>query len=157
MPDDTNNEPLSSHEKVILQTVAQKRVREAVNTTLKTFQLNPTQWMILGVLHDNTGPQKISAIAVSLQVEVPLITTLAQGLVRQGLIVQSQNDSDRRSKPIALTTAGSDLLIEIEALLAKDLAQLEVGISAPDMEQYVSTLRTIISNGEQLDSRRPKR
>lgn len=150
MPDDIQD-ALPSYEKAILQTVAYKRIRETVSQVLKQFQLNTTQWMILGILHDNPDGQKISAIAHQLQVEVPLITTLSQALVANGYAEQTQDIKDRRSKPLKITREGQELLNATEIKLLEKLKKLEIGLSPDELAAYFRTLRTIIANAEKAE------
>jgi MarR family transcriptional regulator, organic hydroperoxide resistance regulator len=142
---------LPTYHKALLQTIAYKHVREAVNLRLKDFQLNATQWMMLGILYEQTSAQKISSIAKTLQVEVPLITTLAQPLLAVGHIAQHEDKNDRRSKPVTLTEAGRAMVERIEQQLADDLHMLEAGISQAEIKQYFTTLRTVIANGDKLE------
>lgn len=139
---------MPSYQKARLQTVAYKQVREVVNNTLKNFKINTTQWMILGLLKDASEDQKISVIAGQLQVEVPLITTLAQPLMAIGYIEQHADKTDKRSKPLMLTEAGSNIIEQIELKLVKELRPLEIGLTQPQITQYFDTLQVLIANGE---------
>lgn len=156
-PDSSTAASMPAYEKARLQTVAFKHVRETVSATLKSFALNTTQWMVLGILNEAESSQKISTIAQNLQVEVPLITTLTQPLVASGFIEQHADARDRRSKPLSLTEAGIGLLQKIESRLASELQLLEAGIAEDSLEQYFHTLRQLIANGEEREREKHKR
>jgi DNA-binding MarR family transcriptional regulator len=142
--------PVPTYKKAVLQSVAYKRLREVANRELKPFNLNTTQWLILGVLHGEPGGHKVSSIAHRLQVEVPLITTLSQPLLMSGFITQSYDKRDKRSKPLTITEEGSRLVELIEARLAESLKQLEVGMSTEDVGQYLRALERLIENAEAM-------
>jgi len=141
---------IPTYKKAVLQAVAYKRLREVANRELKPFNLNTTQWLILGVLHGEPGGHKVSAIAHTLQVEVPLITTLSHPLLMSGFITQSYDKHDKRSKPLTITEEGSRLMELIEARLVGPLQQLEVGMDQTEVEQYVRTLEGLIANAETM-------
>ena len=147
------NAKLPTHQKAILQTVVYKRVRDIVNRLLKTHGINTTQWMVLGILHDKPGGQKISDIAHLLQVEVPLITTLSQALLREHYVTQSADAQDRRSKPLAITDKGQQLIASVESQLSERLNVLEVGLSDEALTAYFTTLQTFIANAERADAK----
>lgn len=157
MSNQPDSSALPTYEKALLQTVAYKHIRETVTIALKKFKLNATQWMILGILNEATEPQKVSAIAHTLQVEVPLVTTLAQPLIAMGYVEQHADSRDRRNKPLTVTTDGQDFVAQIETKLVAELKALEVGITPKELTQYFVTLGQLIANGDQVNTARRNR
>ncbi|CAN5199048.1 hypothetical protein BH09PAT3_BH09PAT3_5780 [soil metagenome] len=153
MQSETQDEMLATYQKTMLQTVAYKYIRETIGSTLKTFKLNTSQWMIMGILRDSKEGQTASKIASMMQVEVPLITTLSQPLLAMGCIEQTTSEQDRRSKPLIITEGGEILTSRVEQAIAEDLKLLEANISQADLTQYFATLRQFIVNGQRLSTR----
>jgi len=143
--------PVPTYKKAVLQSVAYKRLREVANRELKTFHINTTQWLILGILFDKPGDHKVSNIARDLQVEVPLITTLAHPLMMSGFVEQHADRKDRRSKPLSITQEGIDLMNLIEDRLAGPLEKLETGLSEADIRHYLATLQALIDNADTIE------
>jgi DNA-binding MarR family transcriptional regulator len=145
-------EQLPTYKKAALQVVAYKNIRDTINSVLNRFDLNTMQWIILGTLYENATGLRITDIAKSLQVEVPLITTLASPLMREGLVSNRVSKTDRRSKPLALTPRGKEAVGQIEAELAKHLETLEQGLTDSEVTSYFQTLETFITNTSQANA-----
>jgi DNA-binding MarR family transcriptional regulator len=154
MPIQSDDHVIPTYEKALLQTVAHKHIRETVTIALKKFKLNATQWIILGILNNAKEPEKISAVAHTLQVEVPLITTLAQPLIAMGYVEQHADTNDRRNKPLTLTDDGKIFVKQIEAQLVREMETLEIGIPPHELKQYFKTLLQLIANGDQIHATR---
>lgn len=141
----TTNQPLPTYEKARLQAVANKQIRDLLNTALKPYAINATQWMILGVLKQGLA-NKTSDIAKMLGVEVPLITTLVQPLLASGLLLQFADERDKRNKPLGLSDGGEALVQRIDEQLTQDLTMLENGIGYDQLQYYFMTLQALIHN-----------
>jgi DNA-binding MarR family transcriptional regulator len=137
---------IPTYKKAALQVIAYKRVREVVNGVLTRFDLNTTQWIILGTLYESATGLRITDIARALQVEVPLITTLSQPLLGEGWVRNKVSKTDRRTKPLALTKQGKALVGQIELELRSELKPIEEGLSSKEVGIYFQTLETFISN-----------
>lgn len=141
-----SEEKLPTYKKAMVQVVAYKRIRNILNAVLKRFELNTTQWMILGVLYESATGLRITDIANSLEVEVPLITRLSHSLLRAGLVENKLALSDKRTKPLALTLRGQQLVAKVEHELTKRTKRLEQGVSDRQVNNYFRTLETFMDN-----------
>jgi MarR family transcriptional regulator for hemolysin len=142
-------EALPTHKKAILQVVAYRRIRTAVNGVLNRFDLNTTQWMMLSVLYESATGLRITDIARSLEVEVPLITRLSRSLIKAGLVESKSNTGDKRTKPVGLTPAGQKVIGKVDKELQKKTAELEEGLSNTEVNGYFKTLAAFMDNAAQ--------
>lgn len=134
---------LPTYKKTMLQAVAYKRIRSAVNTVLHRFDLNATQWMILGVLYESATGLRITDIAHSLEVEVPLITRLAQALRKDGLVQRKLSSKDKRIRPLSLTDHGKEVVADVEQQLGRRMSELERGLDSQTAAGYFHSLELL--------------
>jgi DNA-binding MarR family transcriptional regulator len=137
---------MPTYKKAMIQVAAYRRIRNVVNTVLNRFNLNTTEWMILGVLYESATGLRTTDIANMLEVEVPLITRLSRILAKEGLIQNSVNSRDRREKPLSLTERGNQMIAKVERALARRTERLEDGLSDGEVTNYFTTLSTFMDN-----------
>lgn len=131
----------------MIQTVAYKRIRTVLNSVLMHFDINATQWIMLGVLYESTTGLRITDIARSVEVEVPLITRLSRTLLDAGLVRESTAvTTDKRARPLALTSRGKSLISKIEKELEHRMQKLEKGMSDREVKRYFQTLEAFTNN-----------
>ena len=141
-----DDNPLPTYKKTMMQVVAYRRIRGIVTNVLKRFDLNTTQWMILSLLYESTTGLRITDIARSIEVEVPLITRLARTLKAAGFIENMASLKDKRAKPLGLTVQGQAIITRVERELAKRTEQIEEGVSSHEVATYFKTLGAFMDN-----------
>ncbi len=135
---------LTTYQKARLQVVGYRAIQAEVSELLTQYELNTSQWIILGWLYDYVDGLRITAIAEILEVEVPLITALIQPLERAGLVMLKIDPSDRRAKLATLSKGGVELVKKLEPALHKHLAVFDNSVKRAEMENYFSTLQNFI-------------
>jgi DNA-binding MarR family transcriptional regulator len=140
--------PLHSYEKARLQVVGYRTLQNSINSVLSKYELNTSQWIILGYLHDSQEGMRVTALAGLLDVETPLITTLINPLQRRELIVSTADPEDRRAKRLQLTDDGLDLALRLEHKLKESLEYYETGFKKGELDAYFDTLARLIENAE---------
>ena len=130
----------------MLQGVAYRRMRSAISDVLTRFDISTTQWVILGLLYESATGLRITDIARDLDVETPLVTKIARSLRAAGLIKAVTTPTDKRTRPVALTTRGVQMLSKVEATLQARMNDLEKGVSSHDLLIYFRTLEAFMSN-----------
>jgi DNA-binding MarR family transcriptional regulator len=138
--------PFPSYKKAMMQVVAYRRIRGVIAAVLRRFELSTTQWMILSVLYESTTGLRITDIAHSVEVEVPLITRLSRTLKAAGLIENKAGLKDKRAKPLGLTVQGQAMITRVERELAQRTVRIEAGVSSRELDTYFKTLGTIMNN-----------
>lgn len=97
------------------------------------------------------GPLTQTELAEELEIETPTLVRVLDGMAKQGLIVRTEDATDRRAKRIDMTSAGREAF-EAAHTLARDLRkQIADDISAEDIETALSVVRRLTRNMQQLD------
>lgn len=135
---------LTTYQKARLQVVGYRAIQTEVTELLGQYELNTTQWIILGWLYDNPAGMRITAVAEVLEVEVPLITALMQPLQRNKLISLKPDPTDRRAKLATVTKAGVGLVAKLEPAMAAQLAVFDNSIKSSEMDSYFNALQNFI-------------
>jgi DNA-binding MarR family transcriptional regulator len=135
---------LTTYQKARLQVVGYRAIQTEVIELLSQYELNTTQWIILGWLYDNPAGMRITAVAEVLEVEVPLITALMQPLQRNRLISLKPDPTDKRAKLATLTKAGVALVAKLEPAMAAQLAVFDNSIKSSEMDSYFNALQNFI-------------
>jgi DNA-binding MarR family transcriptional regulator len=135
---------LTTYQKARLQVVGYRAIQTEVNELLSQYELNTSQWVILGWLYDNSAGMRITAVAEILEVEVPLITALMQPLQRNKLISLKPDPTDRRAKLATLTKTGVGLVTKLEPAMAAHLSLFDSSIKASEMDSYFNALQSFI-------------
>jgi DNA-binding MarR family transcriptional regulator len=135
---------LTTYQKARLQVVGYRAIQTEVTELLSHYELNTSQWVIIGWLYDNPAGMRITAMAEILEVEVPLITALVQPLQRNKLIQLKTDVSDRRAKLATLTKAGFVLVTKLEPAMAAQLAIFDSNIKSSDLDSYYNALQSFI-------------
>lgn len=136
---------LPTYRKAILQIVAYRRIQLLVGAALKRFQLNTTQWIVLGLLNDSPKGMRVTDVAKALHVEMPLITTLAQALISAGLLESVAHARDKRAKLLHITDDGKTKVKEVEEFLDGYLAAFRGQIDSNDIDQYFALLEKFMN------------
>jgi MarR family transcriptional regulator for hemolysin len=121
-----------------------------VNRTLQAHGLSQTMVMPLIVLHRHGGAVRQGLIAEEIGVEGPSLVRVIDQLERDGLVTRVADPSDRRAKMVALTDAGREKAVEIEALLGNLRGELTANVSEEHLNITLDVMRELLT---QLDAR----
>ncbi len=132
----------------ILFTKAYRVLRSSVYASLGKYNLNPTEWSLIGLVHDSKDGIRLSEVANILDVKAPAVTMMADTLINRKLIVRIPNQIDARAKLLVITPIGKSTVKKVEQTLEIDLKPLLNGLSRDDLEIYAKVLETIIKNGK---------
>jgi DNA-binding MarR family transcriptional regulator len=136
--------PHTTYQKARLQVVGYRAIQARVNGLLGRYDLNTSQWIILGWLHDNPQGLRVTSIAEVLDVEVPLVTALVQPLEALELVSLRIDPEDRRAKLVSLTRKAARLVPKLEAELTEHLQRFERAVHPGDMDRYFHALQQFI-------------
>lgn len=145
----TNKQPekLSfTHANAALQMISHKKLQSKILATLRLYELNTTQWIILGRLHDKRDGLRTTDLAHFLQVEVPLVTMVSQSLLSRGLIDSMVQLNDRRTKILKVTDAALELLDTIETRIQKQFEDILQDVSGADLQAYYKVLHSMMQH-----------
>jgi len=139
--------PSSTYYIGILQVKAYRVLQHQVSQEVKKFDLNPTQWFILGQIKSQRTV-RAAEIANLLKVEAPLITSLTDDLVNKGLLRKATSSKDKRVNLLELTAKAEKLIPIIEGKLQASLKELLSGVDEGELMVYQKVLEAIVKNGQ---------
>jgi DNA-binding MarR family transcriptional regulator len=137
---------IPSYKSSILLTKAYRVLRLRVYASLQEYELNPTQWSLIGIVNDSKDGIRLSEVASVLGVKAPLITTIVHTLSKRGILNRIPNQIDARAKLLVITPKGKTLVKEIENSLTTTLSSLLGNLTKEEMLVFQKVLETIIKN-----------
>jgi DNA-binding MarR family transcriptional regulator len=109
---------------------------------LSAFELHPRHFGMLSQLAVNEG-QSQQALSSALGIHRSAIVALVDELEHRGLAERRRDPTDRRAYTLYLTSAGRELLTELERVADEDEAELLSALDAPDRSQLISLLQRV--------------
>ena len=113
--------------------------------TAAGHSVSPEEWAVLLVLWSR-GSQSPGALSEETIRDPTTVTRLIDRMVKKGLVVRSENPTDRRRSDISLTQAGVELEDELVPIAFELIGQLSVGVPPEDLETVRRTLRLLQAN-----------
>ena len=89
------------------------------------------------------GRSTVSSLARELAVDPAAVTRLVAGLTKLGLLSRERDGRDGRRRPVVLTPAGRDLVVDMHARLHEREAALEGKLDKASLETTMRVLQTI--------------
>ncbi|MBT2483632.1 MULTISPECIES: MarR family winged helix-turn-helix transcriptional regulator [unclassified Microbacterium] len=135
---------------------AQQLLLARVDATLKPFSLSFARYEVLRLLaFSRAGSLPLSSVVARLQVHATTVTSTAERLVRDGLIVREPHPHDGRAALLTLTDAGRDLVEQAtETLNAEVFA--DPGLSRDDAAELVAIVARMRKNAGDFTDPRPQ-
>jgi DNA-binding MarR family transcriptional regulator len=96
------------------------------------------------------GRSTVSSLARELAVDPAAVTRLVAGLTKLGLLAREQDGRDGRRRPVVLTSAGRDLVVDMHARLHEREAALEAKLDKASVQttmQVLQTIREVLEHG----------
>lgn len=111
---------------------------------LSPYGLSQGRFAILLVMIESQGKE----ISPSYLAEVsgksrPTVTKMVEKLLKEGLVLKKKGAADGRSKTLALTVKGEDLLNKIIPLYNKRILHMSAPLSEDDKKQLISLISKI--------------
>jgi len=141
-----DKEPLSTYATASLQFITYKKLQKRINSVLKQYGLNMTQWIILGRLREKKAGLRTTDLARFINVEVPLITMVSQPLLGRGLLDSSKAANDKRAKLLKLTDGADELMDAVEQRMQLQLAGMMKDVSSQERTTYFKVLQTMMQS-----------
>lgn len=125
---------------------AYRLLRLNVTGCLSQFGINPTSWVLLGIIRETKDGIRLAEVANIMNVKAPLITTLVQDLIALQLIELLPHHTDKRVKLLLLTPTGKVFMKKVELALEKSLRGILAGTTDVDLAGFEDVLEAIIRN-----------
>ena len=125
---------------------AYRLLRLNVTTCLIQFGINPTSWVLLGIIRETKDGIRLAEVANIMNVKAPLVTTLVQDLIAKELIELLPHHTDKRVKLLLLTPYGKTFMKKVEGALEQSLKGILAGANDNDLAGFEIVLESIIRN-----------
>lgn len=127
----------------LLQAQAYRSLKAYLSNYLSQYSVSLTEWAFLGLLVLAPLGTRPSELSLKLQVELPLVTSLANRLSEQNYIKRVKDPQDGRAKLINLTESGKDFVSRLELQLRADMKRFLDDVSPEELAIYLSVLSKI--------------
>lgn len=133
-------------------------IKDNARRTVAGFGLSFTEFEVLATLRSEPAPHRLapSVIYEAIQISSGGLTKVLHGLETRGLVSRPEDALDRRSKPVALTEPGRDLVEQAMArVLRADGELLARGLAADEMHAMIGLLHQLLTAMKPGDSAAP--
>lgn len=137
---------LTTYQAVITQARAYRTLRGFMVETLKKHDLTLTEWLMIGTVIDaGKDGARVSDLADTLGVEMPVVTNLANRAVLDGWVSRTTDPIDRRSKRIVATKVGGERACNIEGELRAETQGWLTEIDDEMLKGYLAVISELSS------------
>jgi DNA-binding MarR family transcriptional regulator len=130
--------------KELMSTIIQRSAGEILAIMIEAG-LSMPQMVTLCMLQRN-GSHDISTIAAKLNLSLAATSHLVDRMVRQALVVRSEDADDRRHKRVVITASGVDLLDRVVQARTREIAQSLAGLPLDLREQLEIVLAQVLDH-----------
>lgn len=121
---------------------ASKVVLEEANKLIETYDLNPTEFAVLELLH-HKGRQPIQKIGQKILLRSGSMTYVVDKLEKRGLLERVSSMEDKRITYMSITPAGTALIEEIFPSHEENIAGIMSTLSAEEQEHAIHLLKKL--------------
>ena len=112
-------------------------------------QISSTQLHVLYMLCSN-GSMPMSRLADQLDVSLPNATGLIERMFERGVVERVRPEDDRRVVEVRITTAGREILDEIDMVKRQQMAEVISRLTPQQQERALRTFTELRTAAEQL-------
>jgi len=141
MPD---NEPIG-----LLVGAVRRRIKQAVTSRARLYQLTPQQFWVMVALHERPG-LSLGQLAAHLRMDEPTASRVVAALMSRKLVQVKGHESDRRRACLRLAGQGEALAEELQELATAVRSAVVEGMSEREQMVLRTFLRRIIANMERF-------
>ncbi|MDN4607974.1 MarR family winged helix-turn-helix transcriptional regulator [Sporosarcina highlanderae] len=121
---------------------ASKVISEEANKLIESFELNPTEFAVLELLH-HKGRQPIQKIGQKILLRSGSMTYVVDKLEKKGLLERVCCKEDKRVTYISITPAGKELIERIFPSHEKSIQELMSALSKDEQEVAIELLKKL--------------
>jgi DNA-binding MarR family transcriptional regulator len=118
-------------------------MRRELEASLRARAMTVTQWRALGVILRQPGATH-SDLMRHLEIEAPSVTSLVDGMERNGWVKRTRSTADARVKRLSLTARGRRMIEEAGEAMGPIEERMAGTLSAGDRLTLKRLLRTMI-------------
>ena len=131
-------------------------VWNASRVFFERWDLSPSQFNVLNLLHLNPGGLSQTDLSRQLIMHRSNLTGLVDRLEKRGLVARREVVSDRRAYSVVLTAAGARLLRDILPRYYQEAARAWDRLSARRAAELIADLQQVAQNAQQIAAELPR-
>jgi len=131
-------------------------VWDASRVFFERWDLSPSQFNVLNLLHFNPGGLSQTDLSVQLIMHRSNLTGLVDRLEKRGLVARQEVAADRRAYNVVLTPAGTRLLREILPRYYEEAARAWDQLPAKRAKELIADLQQVALNVEKIAAKLPR-
>lgn len=132
---------ITTYQAVISQARAFRALRSFLSTILAQHDLTMTEWLVLGSLVDEgKDGLKMTDLADSLGVEIPVITNLINKAEASGYVTRTVDVNDKRVKRVRATKEFGQMACDIEGELRLKTREWLDGLDPAMLQGYLTVI-----------------
>ena len=131
-------------------------VWNASRVFFERWDLSPSQFNVLNLLHLNPGGLSQTDLSRQLIMHRSNLTGLVDRLEKRGLVARREVAADRRAYSVVLTAAGNRLLREIHPRYYEEAARVWHRLSARRAAELIADLQQVARNAQHIAAKLPR-
>ena len=138
---------LTMYQACLLHASADRNLRGMVSKHLERFAITRMEWLLLSAVSEagHTGI-RMTSLAQLLNVSLPQITALTNGLLEAHRVEQRIDPKDRRSRSLYATKKGRQLIEQVEQSMRGAMREWLADIPRAQLEIYMRTIQQLASD-----------
>jgi DNA-binding MarR family transcriptional regulator len=131
-------------------------VWNASRVFFERWDLSPSQFNVLNLLHLNPGGLSQTDLSRQLIMHRSNLTGLVDRLEKRGVVVRREVAADRRAYSVVLTAAGARLLRDILPRYYQEAARVWDRLSARRAAELIADLQQVAANAQRIATSLPR-
>ena len=131
-------------------------VWNASRVFFERWDLSPSQFNVLNLLHLNPGGLSQTDLSRQLIMHRSNLTGLVDRLEKRGLVARREVAADRRAYSVVLTAAGARLLRDILPRYYEEAARVWDRLPARRAAELIADLQQVAHNAEHIAAKLPR-
>ena len=131
------------YEACLLHSRSERVLKNLVAKNLEQWKITRMEWLMLAtVARDpkNSEGHTMGELAELLDIKLSQVTALVNSMSHQNLLAQEVAEHDRRTRFVAISPAGEELLSKIEADMREAMRTWLSAIPRPQLVTYMQTV-----------------
>lgn len=134
----------------LLHASADRNLRAMVSRHLERFAITRMEWLLLSaVCEAGHSGIRMTSLSQLLNVTLPQITALTNGLLEAHRVEQRIDPRDRRSRSLYATKKGRLLIEQVEQSMRSAMREWLADIPRQQLEIYMMTIKQLASDTHQ--------
>ena len=139
----------------LLQAKSFRFLKQKGNSLLSQYNLNTTEWAILGLIYENKKSTK-TELSNILLFKKPFLTKIISELKKKKFLIETRDKTDKRSEILTLTNYGEKFVEKTEEEISFFYNIFLSFFDAKELEAYINFISKISKMSDSMKETRDK-